>query len=70
MLNDARGFKKIFLATGYTDLRRGMEGLAAIIRFQFELDPYDKNRNQGGFLPCRRLGGAVYGGRTLAFRRV
>ena len=43
MLNDARGFKKVFLATGYTDLRRGMEGLAAIIRFQFELDPYDKN---------------------------
>ena len=34
---------KVFLATGYTDLRRGMEGLAAIIRFQFELDPYDKN---------------------------
>ena len=43
MLNDAHGFKKVFLATGYTDLRRGMEGLAAIIRFQFELDPYDKN---------------------------
>lgn len=43
MLNDAHGFKKVYLATGYTDLRRGMEGLAAIIRFQFELDPYDKN---------------------------
>ena len=43
MLNDACGFKKVYLATGYTDLRRGMEGLAAIIRFQFELDPYDKN---------------------------
>ena len=43
MLNDAHGFKKVFLATGYTDLRRGMEGLAAIIRFKFELDPYDKN---------------------------
>ena len=43
MLNDACGFKKVYLAAGYTDLRRGMEGLAAIIRFQFELDPYDKN---------------------------
>lgn len=43
MLNDAHGFKKVFLATGYTDLRRGIEGLAAIIRVQFELDPYDKN---------------------------
>ena len=43
MLNDATGFKKVYLATGYTDLRRGMEGLATIIRFRFQLDPYDKN---------------------------
>lgn len=43
MLNDGSGFKKIYLATGYTDLRRGIEGLAGIIRFQFELDPYDRN---------------------------
>ena len=41
MLNDATGLKKIYLAAGYTDLRRGMDGLATIIRFQ--LDPYDKN---------------------------
>lgn len=39
MLNDGKGFKKIHLATGYTDLRRGIEGLAGIIRFQFDLDP-------------------------------
>ena len=25
------------------DLRRGMDGLATIIRFRFQLDPYDKN---------------------------
>ena len=43
MLNDASGFHKIYLATGYTDLRRGMEGLANIIRFHFHLDPYDRN---------------------------
>lgn len=43
MLNDASGFHKIYLATGYTDLRRGMEGLANIIRFRFHLDPYDRN---------------------------
>ena len=35
MLNDGSGFKKVYLATGFTDLRRG--------RFQFQLDPYDKN---------------------------
>ncbi len=51
MLNDGKGFKKIYLATGYTDLRRGIEGLAGIIRFQFELDPYDRNTL---FLFCGR----------------
>lgn len=43
MLNNATGFKKIYLATGYTDLRRGIEGLASIVRFQFHLDPYDQD---------------------------
>lgn len=45
MLNDAivSQFKKVYLSPGYTDLRRGIDGLASIVRFQFELDPYDKN---------------------------
>ena len=43
MLNDGTGFKKVYLACGFTDLRRGIDGLARIIRFQFQLDPYDKN---------------------------
>lgn len=43
MLNNATGFKKIYLAVGYTDLRRGIEGLSSIIRFKFNLDPYDKD---------------------------
>ena len=51
MLNDGTGFKKIYLATGYTDLRRGIDGLAAIVRFQFEIDPYDRNTL---FLFCGR----------------
>lgn len=49
MLNDATGFKKIYLACGFTDLRRGIDGLAAVVRFQFDLDPYDKNT---AFLFC------------------
>ena len=32
MLNDGFGFKKVYLATGFTDLRRGIDGLARIIR--------------------------------------
>ncbi|PKM51709.1 MAG: IS66 family insertion sequence hypothetical protein [Firmicutes bacterium HGW-Firmicutes-7] len=51
MLNDGYGFKNIYLATGYTDLRRGIDGLSAIIRLQFHLDPYDKNTL---FLLCGR----------------
>lgn len=53
MLNDANasGFKKVYLATGFTDLRRGIDELANIIRFQFKLDPYDKNTF---FLFCGR----------------
>lgn len=39
MLNDAVGFEKIFIATGYTDLRRGIDGLASTIKFQFDLVP-------------------------------
>ena len=45
MLNDACAsrFKKVYLAPGFTDLRRGIDGLASIIRFQYTLGPYDKN---------------------------
>lgn len=31
MFNDAVGFKKIFLKVGYTDLRKGIPGLTAMI---------------------------------------
>lgn len=43
MLKEFSGYKRIFIAAGYTDLRKGVDSLAAMIRFQFELDPYDKN---------------------------
>ena len=43
MLNDASGFRRIYLATGYTDLKRRMEILASIIKFHFQLDPYQKD---------------------------
>ena len=42
MLNDAKGFRKVYLATGYTDLRRGIDGLASIIKYEFSLDPFDR----------------------------
>lgn len=39
MLNDFNGADRVFLATGFTDLRRGIDGLASIVQQQFELDP-------------------------------
>ena len=38
MLSDFSG-SKVYLACGYTDLRRGIDGLATIIEQQFHLDP-------------------------------
>ena len=51
MFNDASGFKRIYLATGYTDLRRGIDGLASIVKYEFQLDPFDRNTL---FLFCGR----------------
>ena len=36
MLNIAAGFKRIFIAAGYTDIRRGIDRLAAIVHYQIE----------------------------------
>ena len=43
MLNDAKGFSRIIIACGRTDLRRGIDGLAAVVQEQFQLDPTEKS---------------------------
>ena len=43
MLNNASGFDKIYIATGRTDLRKGIDGLSTIIRHQLGMDPFQKN---------------------------
>ena len=43
MLNNAAGFQKIYIAAGFTDLRRGIDGLASIVKFNFRLNPYEKD---------------------------
>ena len=40
MLNDISGVEHIYIAVGYTDLRRGNYGLRALVEQTFSLDPY------------------------------
>ena len=40
MLGDLSGVSKIYLITGRTDMRKSFDGLMAIIRDTYELDPY------------------------------
>nr|DAV38975.1 MAG TPA: IS66 Orf2 like protein [Caudoviricetes sp.] len=40
MFNNASGFDKIYIASGFTDLRRGIDGLTPIIQQGFQLDPF------------------------------
>lgn len=42
MLIDLHQLKGIYLICGKTDLRRGIDGLAATITDQYELDPYSR----------------------------
>ena len=58
MLNNASGFRKVYVAAGYTDLRRGIDGLASIVKFNFQLDPYEKDIL---FLFCGRRSDRIKG---------
>ena len=42
MLKEAAGIQKVVLRCGKTDLRRGIEGLAAIIELEGGMDPLEK----------------------------
>lgn len=50
MLGDISKAEKIFLACGYTDMRKSIDGLAAIVQQNFNLDPFSNSL----FLFCGR----------------
>ena len=50
MLNDFTGADKVYIACGYTDLRRGIDGLASMVQQQFQLDLFTNTL----FLFCGR----------------
>ncbi len=51
MLNDAGGLKHTYIACGYTDLRKGIDSLVALVRNEFHLDPFEEGTM---FLFCGR----------------
>ena len=50
MLNDFTGAERIYIACGYTDLRKGIDGLATMVQQQFNLNPFSNTL----FLFCGR----------------
>lgn len=44
-------FENIYIACGFTDMRRGIDGLAALIKTRFNLSPFSENAI---FLFCGR----------------
>ena len=40
ILTDFTGADRVYIACGYADQRRGMDGLAAMVQQQFNLDPF------------------------------
>lgn len=63
MLREASGIKRVIVACGRTDLRRGIDGLAAIVRLAYGLDPLEEGTL---FLFCGvkkdRLKGLIFEG--------
>ena len=43
MLGDISGAGQIFIACGYTDMRKAIDGLAAIVKENFAMDPMANN---------------------------
>lgn len=42
MLGDISGLEKIYIVCGYTDMRKSIDGLCAIIEDQLKMDPTKK----------------------------
>lgn len=73
MLYDAEGYEKIYIAPGYTDLRKSIDGLKLIIGRDLNLNPYQKNVL---FLFCGRNSSKIKAlvwegdGFVLAYKRI
>lgn len=43
MLIENTRFKQVIMITGYTDARKGIDGLANIIKYVYDMDPFEKD---------------------------
>lgn len=51
MLNDLQGMKHVYIACGFTDLRKGIDSLVTLITENFKLNPFEEGNL---FLFCGR----------------
>ena len=56
MLFEAQGIKRFVVVCGYTDLRKGISGLAQIIEGNYMLNPFESNTL---FLFCGKRGDRI-----------
>lgn len=40
MLNRSSGYDQVYIVCGYTDLRKGIDGLSALVEQKFHLNPF------------------------------
>ena len=57
MLGDISVAEHIYIACGYTDMRKSIDGLAAIVQEEFHLDPFSKSL----FLFCGKRSDRIKG---------
>ena len=58
MLKDAAGIRRVVIACGYVDLRKGIDGLSMIIGDRYHQNPFEKGTL---FLFCGRRSGRIKG---------
>ena len=72
MLSDFTGAEHIYIACGYTDLRKSIDGLALLVQKSYELDPFSNSL----FLFCGRRRDRIealyweYNGFVLLYKRL
>jgi len=62
MLREIAEKTEVFIVTGYTDMRKGMTGLATIIQGTHSLDPYNKSLYLFCGRNARKLKGLLWEG--------